>query len=514
MAATYKVYIDWSGDGTFVQAGEDVTARVLDGRAPVTASYGRDSMRAGQPLAGGEASFTLNNLSRDYSPDNASSPLAGNVLPGRAVYIKATVSAVDYTVFRGYLDDFTPQPDFNDRSIPATCLDGLSRLRGQLVTTTLLQGARTGDAVNAILDAVGWTAGRDIDAGATVMPYWWLAQADAFDAVMDLVYSEGQPSLVSVGADGSFVFRDRHHRALRSTSTTVQSTWRSSGVEPLVGSPASYNHGWKEIINSATFDVPIRQTTFDLKQAWSAPGRLTLASGETLTVTADGGTAFRDAVAPVQDVDYTAVSGSVTITLSATSGQTISIYVTAVGGPAVIDNLQLRARTVDTVTTVRVVVEDSTSIAQYGRRSADSERGPVWANAYDALAIAQILVGRRAQRLATLSVSIVGANSTRLAQILTRNLSDRVHLVEGHTGFDADAFVERIAHSIGQGGTEHRTTFGIEKAPTEVSNPFTFDVAGAGFNQGAFQALGIISGTSMFRFDVAGQGFDQGILAY
>lgn len=514
MAATYKVYIDWNNDGTFALANDDVTTRVLDGRQPVTASYGRDVIRAGQPLSGGQAGFALNNLSRDYSPDNASSPIAGLVLPGRAVYIKATLSGTDYTIFRGFLDDFTPQPDYNDRSVPLTCLDGLSRLRGQQVTTTLYQGIRTGDAVNAILDAIGWTAGRDIDAGATVMPYWWLADADAFDAMMDLVYSEGQPSLVTIGGSGEFVFRDRHHRALRSASTTVQSTWRSSGVEPVVSSPASYDHGWKEIVNSATFDVPVRQTTFDLKQAWSAPGRLSVADGETLTVTASGSTAFMNAVVPVQDIDYTAVSGSVSISLSATSGQTISIYMSAVGGPAVIDNLQLRARTVDTVTTVRVTAEDSTSIAQYGRRSAQSERGPVWANPYDAYAIAQILVGRRAQRLSTFTVSMVSANPTRLTQILTRNLSDRVHLTEAHTGFDSDAFVERIEHSIGQGGTEHRTSFGLEKAPTEVATPFTFDVAGLGFDQGKFQATGIMPGTSMFRFDVAGQGFDQGAFAY
>lgn len=515
MPATYKVFIDWAGDGTFTAAADDVTTRVLDGRAPLTVAYGRDTARAGSPVTGGEAGFTIDNESRDYSPENASSPITGQVLPGRSVYSKATLAGVDFTVFRGSLDDFQLQPEVDDQSIVATCIDGLARLRGQEVTTALYRGIRTGDAVRIILDAVGWTAGRDIDAGATLMPYWWLDATDAFDALMELVDSEGQPALVTIGSDGSFVFRDRHHRAIRAASTTVQSTWRSSGPEPQVSSPATYDHGWREIINSVTYEVPIRQTTFDLKVAWTAPGRLTLASGETIEVAAQGSTAFMDAVVPVAGTDYTATSGSVNVALSRTSGQTISIYLTAVGGPAVIDNLQLRARTVDTVTTVRVTVEDPESIAQYGRRAAKSERNPTWAYIHDALAVGQILVGRRAQRLPTITVSMVGAgHNLRLLEILNRNLSDRVHLVEAHTGLDADCFVERIAHTIAQGGLEHRTSFSLERAPTEVATPLTFDVAGRGFNDGRFQALGTVPGTSMFRFDVASQGFNDGRFAY
>jgi hypothetical protein len=515
MPATYKVYIDWAGDGTFTAASDDVTRRVLDNRQPVTVAYGRDTARAGSPVTGGEAGFALNNLSRDYSPDNASSPLAGNVLPGRGVYIKATVSGVDYTVFRGALDDFELRPAIDDQYIPASCLDGLARFRGAQISTPLYRGIRTGEAIGRILDEMGWTAGRDLDAGATYMPYWWLTDADAFDAVQELLASEGQPALATVGSDGSFIFRDRHHRLLRSASTAVQSTWRSSGVEPVVSSPTSYDHGWKEIINSVTYEQPVRQLSGTLQVAWSAPGRLDLAAGETLVLNAAGSTAVMDAQLPVAGVDYTAQSGSVSFALPQTSGQAITLLVTAVGGPAVIDNLQLRARTVDTVTTVRVTVEDAGSISAYGLRSAKSEQSPVWASIYDALAVAEILVGRRGQRLPTVTASMVGGGSaTRLTQILTRDLSDRVHLVEAHTGLDADMFLERIAHTISQGGLEHRTAFSLEKVPTEVGTALTFDAAGKGFNDGRFQALGVITGTAMLRFDTAAQGFDQGRFAY
>lgn len=514
--ATYRVYVDWAGDGTYTAAGDDVTTRVLDDLQPVTATYGRDAARTGSPISGGEAAFTLNNQSRDYSPENTASPLAGLVIPGRGVYIKATLGGVDYPIFVGYLDDFDVQPGYNDQNIPVRCIDGLGRLKGSQITTDLYEGIRTGTAIGVILDRAGWpAAARDLDAGATVMPYWWLSNADPFDAIMDLVNSEGQPALVGVDpATGNFFFRDRHHRYTRSASTTVQSTWRASTVEPMISDPTGYDHGWKEIINSVTYQVPVRQKTADWKIAWSAPGRLSISAGQTLVLTASGSSAFVTALTPEQDTDYTVPTGSVSVALSRTSGGSIDIRITAVGGNAVVDNLQLRARTVDTFTTVNVTVEDVASIAKYGRRTQQDSQTPAWAGLYDAQAIGEILIGRRAERLPTITTTMISCNPQRQAQVFGRKLSDRVHVIEPHTGLDADCFIERVEHSIGQAGAEHRVTFALEKVATEVTTPFTFDVAGRGFNDGRFQFAGVVLGTSAFRFDTAGQGFDQGAFSY
>jgi hypothetical protein len=83
MAATYKLLIDWNGNGNFADSADDVTARVLDQRTAVTVRYGRDQARQLSPTSPGELNFELNNISRDYSPENASSPLAGFVAPAR-----------------------------------------------------------------------------------------------------------------------------------------------------------------------------------------------------------------------------------------------------------------------------------------------------------------------------------------------------------------------------------------------------------------------------------------------
>jgi hypothetical protein len=401
--AAYKVYVDWTGNGTFTDPGDDVTSRTLDGRTPLVIRYGRDQARALSPTSPGEVNLELNNISRDYSPENSSSPLAGRVLPGRDVYIKATLAGTDYAIFNGQLDDFTVKPNLEERSIDVVCLDALGRLRGVEVSTELYSGIRTGEAIGRLLDAAGWSAtARDLDVGATVMPWWWADAEDCFDAVMKLVASEGPPALITSDGNGNVVFRDRHHRLLHSASLTVQSTWRSSGsVGPVLSTPAVYNHGWKEIVNVLDFEVPLRRPADPPSVVWNSQDRISLAAGETVTLTARSSDPFYNAIVPVQDTDYTLVSGAPQISLTRSSGQSTTVTILAVGVAAIIDGLQVRATTVPTVTTVVVHAEDSTSISSYGRRSAPDGLVPVWAPVFDAQAIQELILARRADRVPT-----------------------------------------------------------------------------------------------------------------
>lgn len=511
MAAAYKLLIDWKSNGFADTTIDDVTARTLDARTVVTAKYGRDQARQFSPPSPGTMNFEIDNRSRDYSPENASSAINGYVLPGRHVQLQATVGVTTTTLYDGYLDDFDIRPGLNDRSVPVSCLDALGRLKGVTITTGLYQGLRTGTAIGLVLDAAGWSAGaRDLDVGGTFMPYWWLDNADAYQALLDLVWSEGSPALLSVDSAGRIVFRDRHHRLTRAASLTAQATWRSSGTEPVLSDPITYNHGWSEIVNSVSVDVPLRQIGADLTAVWSSQGLLTVVAGVPLQITAAANSPFLGALVPVQDTDYTLMSGTLSFGLSQTSGASTTITLTSAGG-AVISGLQLRAYPVDS-TSVKVTVQDPTSIAKYGPKTIDTGQLPVWANQYDAAAILTLLVAKRAERLPTLQVTMRGGgNPARLTECLTRILSDRVHLTESLTGLDSDCYIEQIAHAVDQGGLQHITTFGVEKIPPVVTNPFTFDLAGAGFDQGLFAGGGLDNPTTMFRFDTAGVGFDQGV---
>lgn len=511
---TLSVLIDWLRDGDFTDVGDDVTDRVRAAQSPSEVSYGRDQTTALTPVVAGHGSLILDNRSRDYSPRNTASPLYGSLKPGRPVLIQRTVSGTTYTLFRGHTDDSPINPDVAARTVTVSLVDYLSDFARQKISTGLYSGLRTGDAIGLVLDAAGWTGGRDLDAGATCIPWWWLDGTDALTALQDLVASEGPPALLTVGPSGEIVFRDRHHRLTRTPSLTSQSTWRGSGgAEPVMQTGMTYDEAWKNIVNSTTASVDVRAPT-DVTVVWSSTATISLATGETQAITAQGSDPFFAAITPDPAVDMTVSSGSVTAALSRDSGGSTTILLTAVGAPAVVTSLQLRAVPVPVQYTVQVSAVDTQSVADYGQRGYPTALP--WAGPYDAQAILQTVVAQRAQPLPILTVrfQVGGTRSvdlTRAAMILGLDLSDRVTVIEPETATNGDFYVESITHTF-TGETDHVVTIGLEAAPAAQVNVFRFDTSGAGFDQGTF-GNGLDDPSTMFRFDASTSGhrFDEGV---
>lgn len=222
----YTVAIDWNSDGSFDGPYDDVTDDVLQ-RGPVVFQYGRDQDRQLAPPAVASMTMTLCNADRIYSPENPSSPIADELSPAAPVKVETNYNDVLYPLFPGRIDDFEVHPDRGDRSADINVVGLLSLLQGVKISTVLFEAHRTGALMHIVLNEVGWTGPRDIDPGATHVPWWWLEEADAFTAMTDLLASEGPPSVAYVGPDGTFIFRDRHHRLLRQASLVPQAEFAS-----------------------------------------------------------------------------------------------------------------------------------------------------------------------------------------------------------------------------------------------------------------------------------------------
>lgn len=505
---------------------EDITHRVLGLRTAVDISYGRDHARSLSAISPGQTGLELDNRSRDYTPDNPNSPLAGMLGPGRPVLIRANWQGERYNLFWGHLDDYTLDPDRNSRSVQVTALDALSLLRGVRLSTTLYSSVRTGEAIGVILDQIGWPADRrDLDPGASVLRWWWGESDDAFDVLSDVVEAEGPNAFAFVSSAGDFVFRDRHHRLQREASLTVQATLRDTGTEPNFSAPVDYDIGFKEIVNSVEVAVEEREPVHQ-EVVWEEEGLINLAALETRIIRVQADNPFTNAITPVQgarvtDPSYEKVfpahhdmvvrSGDVAVSLSRTSGQSTEIRLEAGPTAAVIEGMRLRATPVPVVRTVQIRAEDEQSIAAHGRRSYDGDLARV--GVHDVASIAQLILGQRSQRLPVMTVTVVGAGHTeRLAQILIRDLSDRVHLVDDETFTDHPYFVERIAHNIGDVGHDHRATFGMERVREQHPNVFTFDDPDRGFDDGVFGASGIDNPDTLFTLDQSN--LDEGMLGH
>lgn len=506
--------------------GEDITGRVLGLRAAVDISYGRDQARSLSAIGPGQTGFELDNRSRDYSPDNPSSPLVGRVGPGRPALIRAAWQGQIYDLFRGHLDDYQLDPQRESRSVQLTALDALALLRGAKLSTELYASVRTGEAIGIILDAIGWPVDRrDLDPGASTLRWWWGESGDAFDVLSKVVEAEGPSAFAFVGASGDFVFRDRHHRLQRDASLTSQATLRDTGTEPVFSRPVDYDIGWKDIVNTIQADVPERAPARE-EVVWEDEGIITLATGEVRTIRVQADDPFVYAHTPAAgsrvtsadaehiypvDHDLVVLSGEVDVSLSRTSGQSTEIRLEAGAAGATIRGLRLRATPVPVARTVQVLVEDTESIAAYGRR--DYEGDLDLAGVHDVRDIARLILGQRSDRLPIMTITIVGKGHTaRMDQILQRDLSDRVRLVESESFTDHDHYIERIEHDIAEVGHDHRAVFGCERVREQFTDALTFDDDDRGFGEGVFGRAGVDAPATLFVLDQSN--LDEGLLGH
>lgn len=517
----YTLAIDWSRAGTFAGTLEDVSSYVLDS-SDVTAEYGRDGPQAEGQAGAGKLIFALENDGREFSPENTSSPITGKVLPGCKVRLDKLHLGVLYPLFVGVLDGLDVSTTAPARDVSITALDGWGQPGAEKLSTPLYSGIRTGTAIDLVLDAIGWTGGRDLDAGASVLPWWWEEGTDAASAVERLVDAEGPPALAYVEG-GTFVFRDRHHRITRAASTVTNGLF--THIIPAGSGPGGdfkvlkdtfvYDHGLRSIANAATFSITQRAPG-PVTEIWSTDTPITLAAGETLAIEIQATDPFMGAIAPVLDVDYTMPFGTITTSLSRTSGQSALLTITAGGVAAQVDRIGVRATPVSVARTVKVTEEDTSSIGTYGRQA--WPRSLPFANAYDAQAIAQRIVSTYATNRPRVTFEIAYAlnsvDESYLTQILARKVSDRITVRNDAVGINRDFIIEHKSHSIRKLGLIHKMRLTCEVTePTQGSNVLTFGVAGKGFNDGVFGTNGIDNAATMFRFDTAGQGFNDGRFA-
>jgi hypothetical protein len=442
--------------------------------------------------------------------------------------MRATVtwSGQTYPLFRGRVDDFAVKADFSDRTLDLTFLDGMSDLSGVELFTGVYASMRTGALINTVLDEAGWTGGRDIDPGATVVKYWWADGTDALSAIQDLVKSEGPPAVAYVAPDGTFTFRDRHHRMLRQNSRTAQAVFHAGALGECtttgvpqgalsLAKPFVYAHGLKDIVNSVSFEVPDRAPTPGLQPVWQDATTYTLSLGQSLDLTVSASDPFVNAVTPVlgTDVVFTG-AGTVGVLLNRTSGASAKLTLQAIGGTVTITSVQVRAQLLSVRQTYRVSLTDAGSITRHGERAYPNDAP--WAGPEDARAIASMVLLHYATRRPTVQIRVVSSDPAHFAQVLTRTVSDRVRIVNEEMRLDSDFFVERVTHTvrrIGRTGEPpvHAVVLGCERDLDEVTNPFTFDVRGAGFDQGVFDPLTADDADQVFIFDDPVQGvFDAG----
>jgi hypothetical protein len=273
-----------------------------------------------------------------------------------------------------------------------------------------------------------------------------------------------------------------------------------------------YDHGLASIVNTATFSVGVR-TLADLAEVWASEDPVGMTSGDVLATFVQPADPAIGVITPtIANGDIQITAGDFTATIDRTSGQKFILTVTCVTSGA-ISRLALRGFPATVARTVQVTSSDQSSINRFGTASWPDESNPVWANQYDAQAIADRIVAVYAGNRARISFTIVNFNDRYESEMCSLRISDRITVRNDVLGINADFYVERVEHSVERWQLHRMRVFCVAVEPVQASNAFTFGVAGKGFDQGAFAVPGIDNATTMFIFDKAGQGFDQGLFA-
>jgi hypothetical protein len=464
-SATWRVEVDWSNDGDWSDTGEDVTTRVLNDPGLVF-ERGRDQVRSLAPPVAGRGAFALNNASKDYSVEYASGPLYGNLLPGRPVRFRTTAPTAA-TIWAGSVDDILQEPFLKGGgrvSIPA--LGKLAKLKGVPVWEEVHLGITTSDALNFVFVRAGLTAADYtlLDVGKTTLTAWWCAGDDAFAMALRILAAEGPGSAIYEQADGRIAFHSRHYRLLTARANTSQVTFGNAATEPKHSPPFTYQPNLKDVVNSASIDAATLSfaTSLSLLATWTFDSPPIFAPGES-----------RDYVfaldAPATDFDADLIVPyffAHSLSYAGGYGPVVTVTVTSANsGFESFAGIQLYGKTLQPGTArIEQTVDATASQAKYGVRPAAALNPWPYLTENDATDLANAVVINYREPRATVTVTLANANSTRLTQQLTREVSDRVTVVEDQTGLNAAMYIERIRHVVRAGGRFHRTTFGCEQA--------------------------------------------------
>lgn len=496
-AIEIEAHVSWDGSGAFDGGDDDITPDVV-AEAGISIAEGRqDSMTLSPPrIADGQVA--LWNEDGQYSQERADSPIYQRVIPGRPVRYRAGHgerrlyrshalyrSHVPYRgrgVFplgRHIIRDISQTTAIGNQQVGLTTLGYETVLTRAVVTVGVMAAPRVNECFTALLDAVNWPADkRSIAVSDTTLLYWWCDERHPWDAMLELLGAEG-PGIFYVDADGVFHLENRNYRTTATRATISRATFfdQESGAPSLYRSHVlyrshrlyrgrasglwftalGYDPGFKNIYNRATYTTR-RRTLGSLGVIWSYGASFALSASQSRTLIARpaDGNPFQNAVTPALTTDYTVSGGTVSVSLSASSGLVAFITVAATSGTPTVSNLQLRAQPLAVVseTTVENSVDASASIARFS--PIPGEAIPItltvagWPeiDVPNAEAVCDAWVTKYQIPRPLVTISIRNADGAHVEQILRRMVSDRLTLSERNTGLAGDVWVNAITRRV------------------------------------------------------------------
>jgi len=463
----YFVEVDWNNSGSFDDQYNDITADVK------TAHFSRGKSDELGKAEVGQCSLTLNNDTGKYSPPNASSVIYSNLLPKRPIRILYTDGTTIYRLFYGFIEEIIPHPHLAEQDCIITAVDGLDFLSRHDMATALYTDTLTGTIHGYILTDAGWsTSMRTLDAGQLTVPYWYGQDVRARFAQEEI--DDNEQGFSYIDGAGYFRFEDRHHRST-ATHQTSQATFDNTMQN------ITYSMNPRNVYNSIKVTVT-PWTIQSLTEVWRLQEIPSIEPGETKIWWGDasvsGVPVFVGAWTPINSgaTDYTANSlangtgddetGNTAVVetnfaktdkIAIKNNALHTVYVTL---------LKVRATYYDDQTKVTRKAEDTTSQTAYQKRTLTLD-GKYMTSAETAQSFCKYAISKYKDPRGEVGMSIMNKNATMLTQILSREISDRITIVNTELGLNKDFFIDYLEHDISMSGELHTVSYRLADAGNE-----------------------------------------------
>jgi hypothetical protein len=498
VVADYSLQVDWDNSGSFGGLTFPITfpATWADGGIPssrirgISCSFGRDraSQLTGKSKAG-TLRATLDNRSGDYNAFNTSSPLYGNILPGRPVRLLGTsATQSDQAIWQGYLTRITPQVFLGgDATAILEATGPLGQVNLDQIEVAMVTSQRTDQVVDDILDAAGWGSGssfRTLDTGKTTLSRYWKSATYTVPALQEVESTEG--GFIRESKSGQIVFDNRTHR-LSGAALTSQATFSDASDAARVYSGLTMDDPLPHIFN--IFQTEIQTyTTASLAVLWTlsesgasspsiSPGvaRTYIARYPTSASAnnARGVNAWTTTAATTDMLANSAADGSGTNVTSdigigvSKSSETMEITLTNNGSvTAYITKLQARGTAITADDPASIKQEDATSQTNFGKRIWPSKTKFI-PDTDEALDWANFNLAVYKDPTAVLQLSYWANRDTNsLNEMLDRDISERVTVIAENTAdlsINRAFFIEGIRHQI-SANRLHQVTYLLSDA--------------------------------------------------
>jgi len=497
-----RLFVDWDNNGDYEGTYDNITTDVLE----VSFTRGRDyaSQLSGNSISGTLTARIANNDGK-YSPSNASSVLAGNMLPARPVQLDMRVGVIanfPYTfpfsfdaepnvTWTGYLERITPTPAVHGlKSCTLTAYGSLGYLNDFRPTLETQIDKRTDEVIGAILDDVGWdSTKRTLAQGQTTLTRYWTDGPKTLDALRIIEETEG--GFIKEGKDGKIIFENRLTRILPpydtpqasfsdSSSATnsyttlnqedplstitnhVEASSRTYAIQPIAvlwthpesGSDSPLLQPNEEKTYEAVYPNPSSAINALEVSEWTTP---VLTTDVTANTQADGGGTdlTSDLTITVGASDKTATRMLITIKNTNTL---YGAYLTKIEarGTAVLSNDPVKVRSIDTVSQAKFGERKYASQSEFFPSSNNAQ---LWCDYYNSIFGSPLPI-------LTMEINANQSDAIQL-QIMARDISDRITVEADNNaglGIDADFFIESVRQRVSKGGTDHRVTYKLSPA--------------------------------------------------